>query len=804
MPANESQGSLSLAHLSLVALLQYSETSMLADERTLSALDFEAIRGQLARYTMTDRAAARLRELAPSSDLARIRGEQAATREMRALVAQGAFSLPRVVESGEAVARAARGVSLGAEELLAIGVGLRAAHAAVRRIRASDAVALQTRVSGALFLEEVAGRIGEAIGERGEVLDRASPALARIRKGVAHAYDQARARCQAILRSPAASKAVQEDIVTIRQGRFVIPVKAEFGAQIPGVVHDTSASGQTLFVEPLEALEVNNRLRTLRIEEEHEVARILAELSSLVGAHADAVENNLEVLGDIDGVLARAHLAQAMRASAPLIVDEPRVAIHEGRHPLLGERAVAQSITLDDDVHFVVISGPNMGGKTVALKMAGLFIIMAACGLQLPAAEGTAIGHFTRVGADVGDEQSIEQNASTFSAHLDRLRELLEGADAHTLVLIDEIAGGTEPAASAALAIAVLEHLLACGAHGIVTTHATELKLFAHATPGVRNASVRFDPASHRPSFELDLGAPGQSLAFPLASARGIPEPIVTRAQALLSESERDYDRALSELAEMRAQAATERDALLKERAHVRALEENARRRAEALEQQRRAFGKTADERLSRALRDFTSELERRSAERAAVRPRVTPGQSALLGHVLEEVHRDLGLRPAPAGAQELARVGVGDVVRVESLGSEGTIVDDYGETALVAIGSMKTVVSKRQLALVRTAERRVRATAHTGEATLEAAAGASAELDVRGKRYAEAEPLVDRWIDESKLVGMTRLRLIHGKGTGLLGRGLQEFLRAHHDVRAVRYGDADEGGSGVSVVELR
>jgi DNA mismatch repair protein MutS2 len=777
---------------------------MLADERTLSALDFEAIRGQLARYTMTDRAAARLRELVPRSDLAGIRREQAATQEMRALVADGSFSLPRVVESGDAVARAARGVSLGAEELHAIGVALAAVHAAVRRIRASDVPALHARVSGVVVLENVYGRIGEAIGERGEVLDRASPALARIRKGVAHAYDEARARCQAILRASGTSKAVQDDIVTIRQGRFVIPVKAEFSAQIPGVVHDTSSSGQTLFVEPLAALDVNNRLRTLRIEEEHEVARVLAELSSLVGAHADALEVNFEVLADVDAILARAQLAQAMRACSPIVVDEPRLEIHEGRHPLLGERAVAQSITLDSDVRFVVISGPNMGGKTVALKMAGLFIVMAACGLQLPAAEGSTIGYFTRVGADVGDEQSIEQNASTFSAHLDRLRELLDGADARTLVLIDEIAGGTEPAASAALAIAVLEHLLECGAHGIVTTHATEVKLFAHATPGVRNASVRFDPASHRPSFELDLGAPGQSLAFPLARARGIPEAIVTRAQALLSESERDYDRALTELAEMRAQAATERDGLLKERVHVRALEENARRRAEALEQQRRAFAKTADERLSRALRDFTAELERRSAERTAARPRVTPGQSALLGHVLEEVHRDLGLRPVPASAQEQARVGAGDVVHVESLGSDGTIVDDYGETALVAIGSMKTVVSKRQLRLVRPAERRVRATALHGEATLEAAAGASAELDVRGKRYAEAEPLVDRWLDESKLVGLTRLRLIHGKGTGLLGRGLQEFLKAHPDVRGLRYGDADEGGSGVTVVELR
>ncbi|HEY0798144.1 MAG TPA: Smr/MutS family protein, partial [Candidatus Baltobacteraceae bacterium] len=646
-----------------------------------------------------------------------------------------------------------------------------------------------------------------AIGERGEILDRASPALARIRRGLAQAHDEARERCQAIVRSAANAKAIQDTIVTVREGRFVIPVKAEFGTQIPGVVHDTSSSGQTLFIEPLAALDVNNRLRTLRLEEEHEIARILAELSSYVGTHAAEVERNLDVLADIDLVVARARLAQSMGAVAPVIVDQPRLDIHEGRHPLLGERAVAQSVTLDDEVRFIVISGPNMGGKTVALKMSGLFVIMAACGMQLPALEGTTIGHFKRLGVDIGDEQSIEHNASTFSAHLRRLRELLDGAGTHTLVLVDEIAGGTEPAASAALATALLEYLLAAGAHGIVTTHATELKLFAHATPGVRNASVRFDPATHRPTFQLDLGAPGQSLAFPLARTLGIPESIVERAQALLSESERDYDRALGELAEMRGQAASEREALALERAHTRTLEENARKRADALERERRAFARTADEKLTQALRAFTAELERRSATAAGASargPRVTPGQSSLLGQVLDDVHRELGLRPAPATPQERARVGVGDVVFVESLASEGTVVDDYGDTALVAIGSMKTVVSKRQLRFVHAGQMRTRGAAVAGEATLEAAAGASTELDVRGKRFVEAEPLVDRWLDEAKLLGITPLRLIHGKGTGLLGRGLQEFLKTHADVRAIRYGNADEGGSGVTIVELR
>ena len=779
--------------------------AILADERTLASLDFPAIREQLARHTMSDRATLRARALAPCADIERIRLEQAATSEMRAVVADAAFSLPRIIEMENAIARAVRGMPLGGEELRDLSVALGAAQAAVRRIRTSEAPTLQARCTGAARLDDLLARIHHAIGERGEVLDRASPALARIRKSAAQAYDDARARCQAILRSSANADAIQDAIVTIRGGRFVIPVKAEFNGKIPGVVHDASSTGHTLFVEPLAALEVNNRVRTLRVEEEYEVARVLAEVSSQVGAQAEAIEGNLEILADIDLILARAHLAESMRAVAPIVANEPHLVIKNGRHPLLGERAVAQSLTLDEDIAFIIVSGPNMGGKTISLKMTGLFVAMTACGMHVPADEGTTIGFFTRLGADIGDEQSIAESASTFSAHLARLRDLIEGANRRTLVLIDEIARGTEPASSAALGIALLEHLLACGARGIVTTHASELKLFAHGRPGVSNASVRFNPQTYRPTFELDHGAPGRSLAFPLARTIGLPDSVIDRAQTLLSESERDYDRALAELAEVRAQGAIERDALAEERVHLRILEENARRRAEALERERRVLAQGAEEKLTRALRDFTVELERRATERVA-RARVTPGQSALLNRVIEEVHQELGLRPKPQTLQEQARVSVGDLVHLEAFGHEGSVVEDYGETVLIAVGSMKSVISKRQVRVLQRGggERSRRGQGQSVAVSLEAAAGASRELDVRGMRHVDAEPLADRWIDEAVMLGISQLRLIHGKGTGLLGRGLQQFLKAHDAVKSVRYGRADEGGGGVTVVELR
>ncbi len=765
----------------------------LADERTLDALDFDAIRDLIAHETMTDRATARARALAPASELAAIRDEQLATSEMRTIVAHDGFALPRVVETDAALARAARGSVLSSADLRAVSVAAAAADAAVRRIRASEATVLKGRCAHAAPMNALIGRIDHAIGDRDDVLDRASPALARIRRSVTAAHEQARDRCQAILRSASFSKAVQEPIVTTRAGRFVIPIKAEFAGTVPGVVHDTSSSGQTLFVEPLAALEVNNRVRTLKVEEEREVERILAELSGLVGAAAADLSVDLDILAGLDLTLARARVADRMDAVAPIVAEGAVIDVRSGRHPLLGDRAVAQSLVLDDETRFIIISGPNMGGKTVTLKMVGLFAIMTYCGMHLPAHEGTVIGLFDRVWAEIGDEQSIAENTSTFSAHLKRLREITAGADSRSLVLVDEIGSGTEPASSAALAVALLEYLVAHGVHGIVTTHATELKLFAHGAAGFRNASVRFDATSYAPTYELEVGIPGQSLAFALARTLGLDRSIVERSEALLSSSQRDYDRALTELAEIRSSSASERDALAREREHLAKLQENVRSRVEALERERRTMGAQVDERLARALRDFTIELERRARERGAARPRVTQGQAALLGRVQADVHRDLGLSPATGapGERTEVRVSPGDGVFIESLGGEGTVVDDYGDTILVSMGAMRTVVPKAAVRVVRSGEPRRRARTGGGATTLETAAGARTELDVRGKRFVEAEPLVDRWLDEARLLGLSPLRLIHGKGTGLLGRGLQQFLREHNDVASVRYGNA-------------
>ncbi len=781
----------------------------LADERTLAALDFSSVRDRVVGATRTQRGKARARELEPLTDFALVRLEQARTAIVRQLVVAEDLHVLPAVDTQEVTQAAAVGRTIGAEELRAVADAIAAAAAAYNALKETKEAELRAILARYTPLKELHRALTDAIDERGTILDRASPALGRIRRGMVNAQNDARDRVTSIVRSGKHARVIQDAVVTIREGRFVVPIKAEFAGEFPGIVHDSSSSGQTLFVEPLAALESNNRVRTLRIEEEREIARILEELSRGVGAHAAAIDNNVEMLSEIDVLVARANVARSMDAIAPELADEAIVHIERGRHPLLDHRAVPQTIPLDGGTRLLVISGPNMGGKTVALKMLGLFVAMAYAGMQIPAAPGTTIGRFDRVIADIGDEQSIVENASTFSAHLARMREMFERADDRTLVLVDEIGGGTEPGAGAALAIAMLERLLALGACGVVTTHATELKLFASGVSGVVNASVRFDPATFRPTYHLDVGAPGQSLAFPLAAAMGIDRSIVERAQALLDSRERDYESALAELSMRAMELQSERDALTAERRAAERERGGLAADRERFEAERRAFADRAEETMQRSLREFATELERRAAAAEAKRPKVTAAQSALLSRTADEMRRALGVTN-DSGAHETPEDGAfepNDPIRILSLRQDGTVVEDYGDTILAAVGPMKTVVKKSDVRKLPHraggAKRERAARARDENASRGAAMRSRAELDVRGKRFVEAEPLVDQWIDEAVLAGNSPLRLIHGKGTGMLGRGLQEFLRGHPAVRSVRYGNEDEGSGGVTIIEL-
>ncbi|MGH7736371.1 MAG: endonuclease MutS2 [Candidatus Tyrphobacter sp.] len=729
-----------------------------ADGRTLDVLEFARVRERVAANTSTERGRAYASHLQPLDDFSVIRVEQARTSAMRALLSDG-IHVGRAVETKPLTDAARAGRVMATGELRALGDAIASAGAAHRAVRESEP--LRDVIAGYVSLERLRGAISEAIDERDAVLDGASPALASIRRNVRRAQDESRERVTGIARLRRYASIIQESVVTIREGRFVVPVKAEFVAGFPGIVHDASASGQTLFVEPLAAVESNNRVRTLRIEEEREVERILRVLSSEAGANADAIEADVEMLAVLDLLLAKATLGAGMDGIEPELDERAMLAIDNGRHPLLGERAVAQTIALDENLRCIVVSGPNMGGKTVTLKMVGLCVAMAYAGLQVPASAGTRIGRFEEIVAAIGDDQSIAENASTFSAHLDRMREILEGAGDRTLYLVDEIGGGTEPSAGAALAIAMLERLIAVGARGIVTTHATELKLFAHGREYARNASVRFDPQTFTPTYDLDVGSPGQSLAFALARARGVDAQTLAAAERHLAAEEREYEKALEELAVRETELRRERESLAQERHAQASARARLEKREETLRAEHEQFALRAQERLSRALREFVAELAR-SAPAPSKRVRPTAAQSAALQKTLDEMHRELGLREGAAYGGSLKLGAPGEPARA-------------GDSHSSQSG-----------------------------ARIEATSGARVELDVRGHRYVDAEPIVDRWLDDAMLAGSSPLRLIHGKGTGALGRGLQEFLRTHPAVARVRYGTEEEGSHGVTIIDLK
>ena len=770
----------------------------LADSRTLEALDFAGVRERVVAATRTARGRAFALELMPLDEFGLVRHEQRRTEAVRSLMAGFDLRIMPAIETASLTEAAQVGRTLSGSDLHSIGEAVAAAGAAHRAV--GEHPDLSDVVAGYTPLRELQRAIGNAVDERGAVLDRASPALGRIRRSLAQAQADARDRVTSILNSAKHAKTVQDRIVTVRNGRFVIPIKAEMAGALPSIVHDTSASGQTLFVEPLAALETNNRVRTLQIEEEREIQRILEALSHEVGRYALAIDANVEILARIDVLAAKAELALRSESVAPELSEEPEIAVERGRHPLLGDRAVPQSLAVDDGTRLLVISGPNMGGKTVALKMAGLFVVMTYCGMQLPAGSGTRIGRFERLVADIGDEQSLVANASTFSAHLDRMREMLEGANARTLAIVDEIGGGTEPSAGAALAIAILERLLVCGARAIVSTHALELKLFAHATASVANASVRFDPKTFAPTFELDVGTPGQSLAFPLATRLGIDPQIVERAAALLERRELDYEAALAELALRSSELRESREGVERERAAASRQLESLHRERNELDEERRRFSMRAEERLAQTLRDFVREQQQRRPSRS---------QAASLAQTLETMRLELGIRRDDETAESADAYSAGDRVRVLSLNQEGVVTEDWDERLLVSIGSMKVMVEKSDVRRDRRVVKNERAQplrgdTRPGQTRLEATARASASLDVRGKRFAEAEPIVERWIDDALLAGTSPLRLVHGKGTGMLGRGLQEHLRDHPAVKSLRYGNEEEGSTGVTLIELR
>jgi DNA mismatch repair protein MutS2 len=788
-----------------------------ADAGTLRALEFGAIVEQLASHTSFEPSRELAHATVPVADPIHVAllGDQTDEAD-RLLADQAQASIGGARDIRAALERAGRGGRLTPAELLEVGETLEATDRFATRLKAWRGPHLSEIRETLDPAPELAARISRSIDEGGELLDTASPELAAIRKRLRTAQDRVRERLNAMLRSSSMAGIIGEAIVTLRAGRYVIPIRAEAKGRVKGIVHDQSASGATLFVEPLTVVELNNRWTEASLAAEREEERILDELSRAVEERADTLRDSLTALARADVWMARARLGAVMDGVRPKVV-EGAAELLSARHPLLGESAVPIDLRLGDRFGYraLVVTGPNTGGKTVSLKTLGLLSLMHQAGLRVPAAEGARLPVFRLVMADIGDEQSIAQSLSTFSSHLRNVVRFVAEAGPATLVLLDEVGAGTDPAEGSALAMAILSRLLEAGAMVAATTHYAELKTFATEHPGVSNAAVEFDVTTLRPTYRLTIGLPGKSQAFAIADRLGLPGPILADARERISAEHASMEETLAAIAAAeRAQAAAleaaqeDRASAGEERELARTGVARARREAAQLLADAR---RSADELVARAEREVADLRREMTRQR-----NLGGGKRGSSGAAFDELSRRAArARSATAGSApdvtpDTAEAGpqprVGLFGRSRTLGSTGRIVEISGRTGRVTLETegARLVIPADDVEVVPEpisgpAPRDLEAE----ELRRRAAQRVSPRLDLHGERVEAALERLTAHLDDALLAGLDEVVIVHGVGTGALRRAVREALAEHPRVRSVRGGRKDEGGDGATVAEL-
>jgi DNA mismatch repair protein MutS2 len=788
----------------------------------LATLEFPKVLARLAAYASFSAGEEKALALLPATGVREIKERLGTTSEARALLGTGSdVTLGGAHDVRPQVEAARRAVVLPPPELLDVHdtlVAARTLHRTLTRLR--EQFPRLASIAGRLDpCPEIVEEIERCLDARGNVRDEASAELARIRREMRIAHDRLQEKLQNIISSPQNAPFLQEALVTQREGRYVVPLKADFKGRIRGVVHDVSASGATVFVEPLSVVDLNNAWREFQLAEEQEVHRILAALSTLVADHSDEIVHTVEALADLDLAFAKARYADAIGATVPEVAPislppaegvrgRATIRFLGARHPLLDpETVVPIDVILDDETQVVVITGPNTGGKTVSLKTVGLLVLMAQAGLHLPVEAGSALSPFDAVHADIGDEQSIEQSLSTFSAHLTNILSFLDEADARSLVLLDELGAGTDPAEGAALARALLDHFRDCGATVFVATHYPELKTYAQLTPGVCNASVEFDAETLSPTYKLTIGLPGRSNAFAIAQRLGLRSAIVESARKLVSAEDLHTEDMLSDIHKLRIQEAQARDAASTARAESDRLARELRERLGAIEEERREV-------LAQAREAAAEELESLRAEVRALKRRLqaaaTPvGIVAELEREIEDLEETLAeepeeLAPLPMPDVSPHPIRLGDAVWVRPLNARGSVIGIGDEEAEVQVGPARTRVKRMELDLLAATPVDVplESTAR-GYRVIRSARSPGEQIEVRGCTVEDALEQIDRYLNAATLAGLPWVRIIHGKGTGTLRRAVREFLSDHPLVSSYEPGAPSEGGEGVTVAKL-
>jgi len=778
------------------------------DDRTLRLLEFHEILAEIAGRCRTGLGRQEVLSLEASTDPVTVTRLLEETDEARRLLAKAPVLLPGVSDVRSAVERSARAGVLGADEALAVFDALRGMRLTKKAVAESDPPypALTDIVWAMPSLGTLEHTITSAVDENG-VRDDASPRLKDLRRRIMAGEDAIRRRLEALVHSPEAARSLMEPIVTQRYGRWVVPVRQEARSQVPGIVHDTSQSGSTLFIEPQWAVEAQNDLAALRSQEAAEVERILAEISAAIGAEAEAIMAGLRAAARFDGVLAKASMAESWQAHRPSISSDGLIHLPSVRHPLLKGEVVPITLTFAPGEKILVITGPNTGGKTVALKTVGVMALLTQVGCHLPTSEGASLPVFRRILADIGDEQSIEQSLSTFSSHMSAIIRILTETRPTSLVLIDELGAGTDPDEGAALSVAIVEHLLTLPVLAVITTHHPDLKALALTTPGLANASVEFDETTLRPTYRLIMGAPGQSRAFLIARRLGLPEGIIDRAKGILPGHEVRMEDLIGELERRRlaaeeatSEAESARRAAKTDREAAEAALETARKTARDLTESTR-------QETARLLSEARRELREAIREARRVREQAA-GEDALNALRDRLAAWDERLAAVGGDAQgqrrgSLESVRRGQSVFVESLGQGGRVaeVDEAKREALVEVGMMR--VRRPFDDLFREDEPASAGASNWAGQAHRKAMEMSPELNVIGMRAADALLLIDKFLDDAALAGLTRIRIVHGKGTGTLRRAVAEALGQNPAVRSHRLADQSEGGAGATIVEI-
>ena len=711
--------------------------------------------------------------------------------------------------------RADRGGSLQPKELLQIGGILRCTRSVKGYISEDDQETVLDELFRALtpnkYLED---RILGAILSEEEIADTASPELADIRRHMRIQAGKIRDSLQKVISSPAYSKFLREPIITIRQGRYVVPVKSECKNDVPGLVHDVSATGSTYFVEPMSAVNANNALRELELKEKKEIERILAELSAEAAAHAEDINLDYTMLVQLDVIFAKAKLAFQMRAWAPIMNDKGRVELRNARHPLIDPKKVVPiSLRLGSDFDTMIITGPNTGGKTVTLKTIGLLTLMAECGLHVPAGDGSVLSTFDAILADIGDEQSIAQSLSTFSSHMKTIVDVVAQCDDRTLVLYDELGAGTDPAEGAALAIALIEFSRKMGSRVVATTHYAELKLYAMRTKGVINASCEFDVETLQPTYKLLIGIPGKSNAFAISRKLGLSEEILKEASDLVGKSDKDFEDVLSQLEQQRQQMENARMEAEKLRQETARIKQQSEQYQEQLRKEKEKAMEAARREAQGIIEEARAAANVASEELKALRKQLQDGDTTGLNQRQAELRRTLNetedrlraQQPQRQRPKETRDIMVGDTVELLKLGIKASVlaINKNGTLELQA-GIMKMSAKRDEVYLLEN-ENPYKAKgghpAHSGREMKMTAM--SSEIDLRGMDTVEAICVLDRYMDEAMRAKLSSVRIIHGKGTGALRQAVHQDLKRNKFVKTFRLGVYGEGEDGVTIAEF-